>query len=351
MPPTSEAAQPQDQVFMQMALQLAADAAAAGEVPVGAVVVRNGVVVGRGRNAPIVSNDPTAHAEVLALREAAQTLANYRLDDCTLYVTLEPCAMCCGSVLNSRVRRVVFGASEPKTGCAGSVLDLFSHARLNHHTQVQGGVLADQASQQLQAFFRARRLQQREHASPLRDDALRAPESRFDALPDWPWASHWITELASLNGLRMHYLDEGPRDAQRVVLCLHPIPGWAYSLRGVLPSLVEQGARVLLPDLIGFGRSDKPKREDFHTLDWHVQCLQEWLVYLQISRLTLRVPSRGHPLAQRLLQQLGPLCDGMDPVAVAPDGDDRTQSRDLDAAYPDTGHRAAERAFASGRVR
>jgi len=148
----SESAEDRD--CMQSALDLAAEAAQAGEVPVGAVVVCNGVVLGRGRNSPIGSSDPTAHAEIVALREAAQTLGNYRLDDCTLYVTLEPCAMCCGAIMHARIKRLVFAASEGKTGCAGSVLDLFSLGDLNHHTSVEGGLLADQSTALLQRFFR-----------------------------------------------------------------------------------------------------------------------------------------------------------------------------------------------------
>jgi len=143
-----------DLVFMQQALQLAAEAALAGEVPVGAVLVHDGVVIGRGRNRPIASADPTAHAEISALREAAQSLGNYRLEDSTLYVTLEPCAMCCGAILNARVRRVVFAATESKTGCAGSVLNLFNQAKLNHHSKVEGGLLSDESTALLQDFFR-----------------------------------------------------------------------------------------------------------------------------------------------------------------------------------------------------
>jgi tRNA(adenine34) deaminase len=121
---------------MGLALEQARQAAAAGEVPVGAVVVKDGQVIATGRNAPIASHDPTAHAEVVALREAARVLGNYRLEGCTLYVTLEPCAMCSGAMLHARVDRVVFGAADPRTGVAGSVLNLFDHTQLNHQTQV-----------------------------------------------------------------------------------------------------------------------------------------------------------------------------------------------------------------------
>lgn len=142
---------------MQAALELAREAGALGEVPVGAVVVKDGAVVGRGFNQPITRHDPTAHAEVMALRDAAINLGNYRLPGCELYVTLEPCAMCCGAILHARIARVVYGARDPKTGVAGSVLDLFAEARLNHHADVIGGVLAEDCGGLLSSFFAARR--------------------------------------------------------------------------------------------------------------------------------------------------------------------------------------------------
>lgn len=146
-----------DEDFMQLALEQARLAGACGEVPVGAVVVLNGEVVGRGYNQPIRGNDPTAHAEVMALRDAGTRLGNYRLPGCTLYVTLEPCAMCSGAIMHARVARVVFGARDPKTGVAGSVIDLYAEKRLNHHAQIVGGVLADECGQLLSSFFAARR--------------------------------------------------------------------------------------------------------------------------------------------------------------------------------------------------
>ena len=146
-----------DTLFMQLALEAAHDAASAGEVPVGAVVVQDGKLIGRGFNQPILRSDPTAHAEIMALREAAAHLGNYRLPGCTLYVTLEPCLMCSGAIMHSRLARVVFGASDPKTGVAGSVLNVYDEARLNHHTIVRGGVLAEECGALLSSFFAARR--------------------------------------------------------------------------------------------------------------------------------------------------------------------------------------------------
>jgi len=150
-----------DQDFMQIALELAAQAEAAGEVPVGAVVVRDGEVVGRGFNAPISRHDPSAHAEMMALRDAAVTLGNYRLVGCELFVTLEPCLMCAGAIMHARIARVVFGARDPKTGVCGSVLDAFSESRLNHHTCVEGGVLAEACGATLSRFFARRRTEQK----------------------------------------------------------------------------------------------------------------------------------------------------------------------------------------------
>lgn len=145
--------------FMQQALVLAQQAAQLGEVPVGAIVVKNGEIIGRGSNAPIGQHDPTAHAEIIAMRQAAQHLGNYRLVDCTLYVTLEPCAMCSGAIQHARIAQLIFGASDPKTGACGSVINLMSEPKLNHHTEVLGGILATECGAILSAFFKLRRAQ------------------------------------------------------------------------------------------------------------------------------------------------------------------------------------------------
>lgn len=143
--------------FMQQALKLAVQAATNNEVPVGALVVLEGEVVGQGFNQPISHHDPSAHAEIMALRDAAAHLQNYRLPGCTLYVTVEPCAMCAGAIQHARISRVVYGASEPKTGACGSVIDLFGENRLNHHTHVEGGLLANECAEVVSAFFKRRR--------------------------------------------------------------------------------------------------------------------------------------------------------------------------------------------------
>lgn len=149
-----------DDRAMRLAIEQARLAAQAGEVPVGAVIVADGQVLAAGRNAPVGTHDPTAHAEIRALRAAAQVRQNYRLPDCTLYVTLEPCLMCVGAMLHARIRRVVYGAADPKTGAAGSLLDPMADPRLNHQTEVLGGVLADECGELLRQFFRARRQKQ-----------------------------------------------------------------------------------------------------------------------------------------------------------------------------------------------
>lgn len=146
-----------DDELMREALAMAQQARLANEVPVGAVVVSNGEIIGRGFNAPISKNDPSAHAEIQALRDAATRIGNYRLADCTLYVTLEPCPMCAGAILQARITRLIYGAADPKAGACGSVVNLFQESRLNHHTQVVGGVLADECGEKLRRFFAERR--------------------------------------------------------------------------------------------------------------------------------------------------------------------------------------------------
>lgn len=157
---------PSDEFWMRYAQALAGEAYARGEVPVGAVLVRDGRVLGEGFNQPIGLHDPTAHAEMLALRRAGEAVGNYRLPGSTLYVTLEPCAMCAGAMLHARVARVVFGAFDPKTGAAGSVFDLLTDARHNHRLEVAGGVLQEGCAAQLQDFFRERRLAQKKRPNP-----------------------------------------------------------------------------------------------------------------------------------------------------------------------------------------
>ncbi len=367
---------------MQLALEQARQAAAAGEVPVGAVVVKDGQVIAAGRNAPVATHDPTAHAEIAALRQAAQVLGNYRLDGCELFVTLEPCAMCSGAALHARLKRVVFGAKEPKTGAAGSTLNLFDNTVLNHQTTVEGGVHAEECSNLLQDFFQDKRNQQtaqRKASHPLRDDALRTPDACFANVPDYPWPPNYVSDLPDLQGLRMHYLDVGPHDAPLTYLCLHGNPAWSYLYRKMIPVFADAGNRVVVPDLIGFGKSDKPKRESAHSFSWHRGVLLQLIDRLDLRRIVLVVQDWGGLLGLTLPMAaadrfaglvvmntvLGtgdvPLSPGFlawrDMCAKNPGFDiarllarsDKSLSPAECAAYmapfPDPGHRAATRAF------
>ena len=336
-----------DAHWMSLALAEARAAMVAGEVPVGAVLVKDGVLVARGRNAPVAAHDPTAHAEIAALRAAAHALGNYRLDGCELFVTLEPCAMCAGAMLHARLARVVFGAADPKTGAAGSVLDLFSTVELNHQTVVQGGVLAGECTQVLQEFFRGRREHARAVAQPLRDDALRTPAACFGALPT-PWPERQVADLPALQGLRLSYLDTAPDSpAGPACVCLHGIGLWSHHLHVLVAELLAANVpRVLAPDLIGFGKSDKPKREAFHTLEWHRDALLQWLDRLGVGQVVL--------IACESMRALGEAVAAAAPGrVVAPivaTGGAAPGLRDARRApFPDRGFEAALRAF--GRPR
>ena len=307
----------QDAHWMRLALAQAHAAAQAGEVPVGAVVVKDGELIATGRNAPIAAHDPSAHAEIVALRAAAQRQGNYRLEGCTLYVTLEPCAMCSGAMLHARLARVVFGAADPKTGAAGSVLNLFAQPALNHQTQLQGGMLAHECAALLRGFFAQRRSQQRAQAvaaHPLRDDALRTPPECFADLPAYPWESRYVNDLPALGGLRLHYLDLGPQAspaAARTWLCLHGSPGWSYLYRHMIPVFLAAGDRVVAPDLIGFGKSDKPKKEQLHSLPWHRQVVQQLAERLDITRGVWVLHGTAAWLGPELLAALPGRFDGV----------------------------------------
>jgi tRNA(adenine34) deaminase len=366
--------------WMALALAQARLAAEAGEVPVGAVVVKNGVVIASGHNGSIGSHDPTAHAEIMALRAAAAALGNYRLDGCELFVTLEPCAMCVGAMLHARLARVVFGASDPKTGAAGSVLNLFAQQQLNHQTGLHGGVMETDCAGVLQDFLSHKREVARMTNQPVRDDALRTPDDRFADLPGYPWQPRYLSGLPALNGLRLHYLDEGPRDAPLTWLCLHGNPAWSYLYRKMIPVFLAAGHRVVAPDLIGFGKSDKPKKDSAHSFSWHRQILLELVERLDLHDVLLVVQDWGGllgltlPMAapQRytgLLAMNTMLATGEAPLtpgflawrsmcAKNPGFDvarlfarGNPQMSEAECAaymapFPDSGHRAALRAFA-----
>jgi tRNA(adenine34) deaminase len=340
-----------DAAHMAQALEQARLAADAGEVPVGAVVVRDGQVLGRGHNSPVASHDPTAHAEIAALRAAAAAVGNYRLDGCTMYVTLEPCTMCVGAMLHARLARVVFGAADPKTGAAGTVLDPFAEPRINHQTRVEGGVLAAECSALLQQFFQNRRQELRMTTTPLRDDALRTPDACFDGLPGYPWQPHYRDDLPSLDGLRLHYLDEGPADAPRTWLCLHGNPAWSYLYRKMIPVFLAAGDRIVAPDMPGFGRSDKPKKVHSHTFTWHRQVLLELVERLDLQRVVLVVQDWGGLLGLTL-PMAAPQCNKnpeFDIARLFARGNAQMTPAECAAymaPFPDAGHRAATRAFA-----
>jgi tRNA(Arg) A34 adenosine deaminase TadA len=320
---------PEDISFMQLALRQAQAAADAGEVPVGAVVVRAGQVIASGHNAPLVSHDPTAHAEVNAIRAAAQALGNYRLDDCTLYVTLEPCAMCSGAALHARFKRVVFGATEPKTGAAGSVLNLFAHEQINHQTQVTAGVLADECAQVLQSFFEQRRAQQQLSKVPLREDALRTADGALAGL-DLPLAlSHFTADLPALDGLRLHWFDNRQDSQVAPHVYLHGLDGWSAQYAAQLQSAEP----VIALDLPGFGLSDKPKKVAAHRIAWHAQVLSEFLANVQ--PVALYAPREMAPLLAKLALPIHWVESPALPAALR------------DAPYPDRGHMAGPRALST----
>ena len=186
-----------DQAAMRIAIDQARNAWLVGEVPVGAVVMRQGQVIATGYNRPITQHDPTAHAEIVALRHAATLLGNYRLPECELFVTLEPCAMCAMALLHARFKRVVFGAAEPKTGAAGSVLNLFDNSALNHHTVLHSGVLADECAQLLKDFFAERREQYRRRRSA--DGADEAATEAIQTIPTGDAVEVNLTALTKIS--------------------------------------------------------------------------------------------------------------------------------------------------------
>jgi tRNA(Arg) A34 adenosine deaminase TadA len=320
--------------FMQLALRQAQAAAEAGEVPVGAVVVRAGQVIASGHNTPLTSHDPTAHAEVNAMRAAALTLNNYRLDNCTLYVTLEPCAMCSGAALHARFKRVVFGAPEPKTGAAGSVLNLFEHEPINHQTKLTGGVLANECAQVLQSFFEQRRAQQQLSKVPLREDALRTVDAALVGL-DVPLSlSHFTADLPALEGLRLHWFDNRTSNTQAQTaphVYLHGLDGWSVQYVRQLQSAEP----VIAMDLPGFGLSDKPKKIATHRLAWHAQVLREFLAHVQPAPMALHAPRVMAPLLADLPLPIHWVETPELPAAVR------------DAPYPDRGHMAGPRALST----
>lgn len=333
----------QDSTFMRLALAQAVNAQATGEIPVGAVVVKDGKVIGVGHNAPIASNDPSAHAEITALRAAAHALGNYRLEGCELYVTLEPCAMCAGAILNARIARVIFGASEPRTGAAGSVVNLFANTNINYQTGVTSGVLTQECSEIMRSFFMERRQKKALLAQPLSEDALRTPASAFGTLKDYPFISRYFNAGITQPGWRMHYLDEGPSNSLASVVCLHSVFNWSYQFRHLISALASHGVRVIAPDMIGFGMSDKPKRESAHTVQLHLESHKRLISHLGLSSFVVVGEGSGILLAKLLARdmpnsvlQLYELRTNSEPSLTAKDA--------VQMPFPDRGYEAGLRA-------
>ncbi len=346
-----------DAEYMGLALAQARLAAAMGEVPVGAVLVRPGAhgaadaVLAQAHNQPIARHDPTAHAEMLALRQAAAALGNYRLDGCELYVTLEPCPMCAQALLHARVARVVYGAREPKTGAHGSVIDVLGHPSLNHHTQVESGLMADECAAVMQRFFAEQRSKAKLLAVPLRDDALRTPDAAFEALwnlcPDWRDHQRWTCDGEALAGLRLHWLDLPPLSPSpsppSVAVALHGPGAWWPEWRDWAQAQQAQGKRVLLPDLIGFGQSDKPKKPRWHTVARHADVLAQWLRGQGVESFHLVAPPEQAAVVQALQQRWGH-------HSLSVEIQTSTGWVDGPAGwagwpYPDAGHQAARKAW------
>ncbi|NBW49132.1 MAG: tRNA-specific adenosine deaminase [Betaproteobacteria bacterium] len=264
---------------MSLALEQAIEAELAGEVPVGAVVVMEGQVIARGRNKTIEWNDPSAHAEVVALKEAAKVCGTHRLSGLQLFVTLEPCAMCSGAIFHGRIKRVVFGAADPKTGCAGSVLNLFAVDKLNHHAEVSGGVLSNECSEVLIRFFERTRAKKMASSTPLREDALRTSESCFMGLLSSRLPSHFHV---GREGFRLHYRDVQSETTRKTVLCLHEFPYWSEQFVSLASKFESSEWRIICPDLVGCGLSDKPKKAVWHSDEAHARVLCDLFSHLNV---------------------------------------------------------------------
>jgi len=344
---------------MSQALEQARLAQALGEVPVGAVVVLEGQVVGRGHNRCIVDCDPSAHAEVVALRDAARRLGNYRLTGADLYVTLEPCCMCSGAIFQARLRRVVYGARDPRAGAAGSALNLFALPELNAHTGVEPGPMTEACADLLRAFFASRRRK----PEPLRDDALRTPEACWVGWDAQGPPSCHLSDLPAAHGLRMHRLDSRPDGSgQGAWLLLHGRRSWSHAWHAWWPILMARGDRVVVPDLIGYGRSDKPKKPQAHRLLQHIQVLAELLERLDLRAVRVLAEDLGAllvaclpPSARARLDRVWvlepPLV--MPPSATLKDrsrprkaGENAIEHRWESVPYPSRSFRAADQAWA-----
>ncbi len=313
-----------DSAKMAIALEQAHFAQSMGEVPVGAAVFLGEQLISKAHNMPVSTHNPCAHAEVLALQEAGRQLGNYRLEGCTLFVTLEPCVMCAGAILNSRIKQLVFGAKDERAGAAGSVLNVFENPLLNAHTEVKSGLMADDCAKPLVDFFKRRRVQTkvlREQTQQyLREDALRPEMHEFKRLM-LPWmqkglVSSYINDLSSFAGLRLHHWDTQPQalgvslqtradHEPKAWVCLH---GLGSSGAFFVPWAMERarmGERVLMPDLIGFGLSDHLRSTARIDLQTQVLMLEEWFDRMDLQRVQLVSHDWSAQLALALVPRLG----------------------------------------------
>lgn len=261
--------------------------------------------------------------------------------------------MCAQAMLHARIRRVVYGAREPKTGAAGSVLDLFALRELNHHTEVLGGVLAQDCAELMSDFFASRRAQTRLLAAPLRQDALRTPQSRFERawelFPALRAASRYETVPES-EGLRLHGIDAGPA-LTTAWLALHGPDAWWPQLASWALRRIAEGQRVLLPDLIGFGQSDKPKKPGWHSLDRHARVLLAWARSRGISAIYVTYAKNQKKLAEKVEKTAG-LTPGLSIgrlIALRADELMELPEELRAAPYPDRGHQAGPRAWRENR--
>lgn len=296
-----EASNLSDEYFMQLALEQAKDAERAGEIPVGAVVVHDGKVVSVGRNRTIEACDPTAHAEIIALRAAAESVGNHRMEGLELFVTLEPCPMCAGAIFHSRLSRLIYGAPDPKTGVAGSVTNLFEIRGLNHQTRLTAGVLREQCTQQLQKFFLNLRLSKASQRTKLRDDAVRPQVTTFSKYHRFlESGEYWM----SSDGWRVHYIDSRVLNPRRNVVFLHDFPYWSYQCGEIFEKLRLSNFRIIAPDLLGCGLSDRPKRDDWHTVSNHAEIVRNLLKSLEIENLTIVASKHQSKLTECLAEIL-----------------------------------------------
>lgn len=296
-----------DEDFMRLALDQAACGERIAEVPVGAIVVKDSQVIGIGHNRSIVDSDPCGHAEIIALRHAAKFLGNYRLDECTLYVTLEPCPMCMGAVVHSRIKRLVYGAKDPKTGAAGSFIDLAGNSKLNHHCSVTGGVLAQECSNVLSRYFQKLRDENRSERSLLRQDALRLEEGVLRRLLT-PFTesvqSKFSANLAHAQQLRIHYLATTNVDeSQSVIVFIHGATTWSYVYRHALSLSQQVGFSAVALDLPGHGWSDKTKRGLIESdVGYQLAILQEFIDLFGNKSIHVVAMDMACVLAMRLKQ-------------------------------------------------